>query len=250
MMNNLDSWSIIRSQDQAAQDLAIVVPTLCEAANIVRLIERVQRSLEPLGLKYEVVVVDDDSGDGIDGIVDKLSNRDPRIRCLVRKNIRGLAGAVSYGWCNTDAKVLGVIDADLQHPPELLPQLWHALQNGADVVVASRYASNNNRGRRGSLRYLVSQLAILMARPVQQEGLRVFDPMSGFFLLRRSCIEGIRFQTAGFKILLEVLARGKIHSVTEVPFTFGTRHAGRSKASVGVAIDYLKLLVKLWRTRF
>jgi dolichol-phosphate mannosyltransferase len=232
-----------------APKLAIVIPAFREAGNIRELLERIQRSVDPLGVTYESIVVDDDSGDGIESLVKELSDKDPRIRLLVRKNVRGLAGAIMYGWHNTDAEILGAIDADLQHPPELLPQLWHALQSGADSVVASRYAPQSSRPNWNRFRHLVSQLAIWMARPLQKPAIRVWDPMSGFFLVRRSCIETVPFQTEGFKILLEILARGKIRSVVEVPFTFGKRHAGKSKASPRVAIDYLRLLMRLWRER-
>ena len=232
-----------------SQKLAIVIPAFREAGNIRELLERIQRSVDPLGVPYEAIVVDDDSGDGIESLVKELSERDPRIRLLIRKNVRGLAGAIIHGWHHTDAGVLGVMDADLQHPPELLPQLWQALQSGADSVVASRYAPQSSRPNWNRFRHLVSQLAIWMARPLQNPAIRVWDPMSGFFLVRRPCIETVQFQAEGFKILLEILARGRIRSVVEVPFTFGKRRAGKSKASPRVAIDYLRLLARLWRER-
>jgi len=230
-----------------SQKLAIIIPTLHEAENIQELLERIRCSVDPLGVTYESVVVDDDSGDGIEALVQQLSCEDPRIRLLVRKNVRGLAGAIIYGWASTDAEILGVIDADLQHPPELLPQLWQTLQSGVDAVVASRYARQNSGGNWNRLRNVISRLAIFLAWPLQKRSVRVLDPMSGFFLVRRSCIEAIQFQTEGFKILLEVLARAKVRSVVEVPFIFSKRRTGKSKASLRVAIDFLKLLVKLWK---
>jgi dolichol-phosphate mannosyltransferase len=236
-------------QADRSQKLAIVIPAFCEAGNIRELLERIQRSVDPLGVTYETIVVDDDSGDGIESVVNELSEKDPRIRLLIRKNVRGLAGAIMHGWRNTDAGILCAIDADLQHPPELLPELWRALQSGADSVVASRYVPHSARPNWNRFRHIVSQLAIWMARPLQRPAIRVWDPMSGFFLVRRSCIETVQFQTEGFKILLEILARGKVRSVLEVPFTFGKRRAGKSKASTRVAIDYLRLLARLWKER-
>jgi dolichol-phosphate mannosyltransferase len=232
-LRNLSSGTLNRSpvQRDCSQKLAIVIPTLCEADNIRELLERIQCSFDPLGVMYESIVVDDDSGDGIESLVKELSDKDPRIRLLIRKNACGLAGAIIHGWHNTDAGVLCAIDADLQHPPELLPQLWHALQSGADCVVASRYAPQSSRPNWSRLRPIVSKLAIWMARPLQKPGIRVWDPMSGFFLVRRSCIETVRFQSEAFKILLEILARGKIRSVLEVPCTLRKRRAGKSKAS-------------------
>jgi dolichol-phosphate mannosyltransferase len=248
-MKNLTSTALNQSAQDTLGKIAIVIPTVCEAASIQELLERIRCSVDPLGLTYEAIVVDDDSGDGIDSIIDQLSRKDPRIKLLIRKEARGLAGAIVHGWYSTDAEILGVIDADLQHPPELLPQLWNALQSGADAVVASRYSPQSARLKWGRFRDLISQLAILLAWPLQRSDIRISDPLSGFFLVRRSCIENIQFQREGFKILLEILARGKIRSVTEVPFTFAYRRAGKSKASLRVAIDYLKLLARLLHAR-
>jgi dolichol-phosphate mannosyltransferase len=234
---------------ESAQKLALVIPTLHEASNIRALLERIRLSLNPLGICYELIVVDDDSVDGTEGIVEEIAREDSRVRLLVRKGMRGLAGAAIHGWQNTDAGILGVIDGDLQHPPELLPQLWQALQADADVVVASRYAPQGSRRNWSHLRHFVSRLAIWMTFPLQRPGIRVKDPMSGFFLVRRTCIQDINLQPQGFKILLEILVRGNIRSVSEVPFTFGRRQAGTSKASLKVAFDYFILLRRLWKNR-
>jgi dolichol-phosphate mannosyltransferase len=205
--------------------------------------------LDPLGIYYELIVVDDDSGDGTEAIVQEVERRDARVRLLVRKGERGLAGAVIRGWENTDANILGVMDADLQHPPELLPELWRALQAGADVVIASRYAPQGALPNWNRFRHLVSQISIWMTWPLQRPGIRVRDPMSGFFLVRRSAIHGLTLQRQGFKILLEILVRGNIHSAIEVPFRFGHRQVGRSKANLRVGLEYLALLIKLWGQR-
>jgi dolichol-phosphate mannosyltransferase len=218
-----------------------------EAGNIRRLLGRVRAALDCCDVAYEVIVVDDDSGDGIEPIVAEIAARDPRVRLVVRHGEHGLAGAVLRGWAETDAPLLGVMDADLQHPPELLPRLWAALEEGADLVVGSRYACGGSLQGWKPARHLVSRLAVWMTEPVQRGGLRARDPMSGFFVVRRACIEGIEFQPSGFKILLEILARAEICSVVEVPFNFGRRHAGQSKAGLRVAVDYLLLLVRLYR---
>ena len=110
--------------------LALVVPTLHEAANIERILERIRSSLDPLDIPYEIIIVDDDSRDGTAEVVRKISGADPRVRLLVRTDARGLGGAVVHGWAHSSAAVVGVIDADFQHPPELLPQLWKAMDVG------------------------------------------------------------------------------------------------------------------------
>lgn len=229
--------------------LALVIPTLREARNILPLLRRVRVALDSCAVAYEVIVVDDESGDGIEEILAGVSAGDPRVRLIVRHGERGLAGAVVRGWAETSATHLGVMDADLQHPPELLPQLWAAMNSGADLAVASRYASGGSLGGWKAGRHLISRIAIWMTLPVQRSGLRARDPMSGFFIVRRECLESIALQTSGFKILLEILARADLRSVVEVPFTFGRRYAGSSKAGIRVACDYLWLLVRLCRQK-
>jgi dolichol-phosphate mannosyltransferase len=116
-------------------------------------------------------------------------------------------------------------------------------------VVGSRYACGGSLHGWKPARHLVSRVAVWMTEPVQRCGLRARDPMSGFFLVRRASIEGIALQPSGFKILLEILARAEIRSVVEIPFNFGRRRAGRSKVGLRVALDYLLLLVRLYRQR-
>lgn len=225
--------------------LCLVIPTLGEAGNVRKALDRIRRSLDPLGINYQLIVVDDDSEDGTENIVLGLAAEDPRINLLVRHGERGLAGAIVHGWQNSNAPILGAIDADLQHPPELLTQLWDAMNQGTDVVVASRYAEQGGVPTWNPARHLVSRLAVWMTVPLQRPDIFVRDPMSGFFLVRRACIDDLVLQKRGFKILLEILVRGKVNSVAEVPFTFGSRLAGRSKASLKVAWDYLLLLRRL-----
>jgi len=232
-----------------AARLALIIPTLREAENIRVVLDRVRASLDPLGMAYEILIVDDDSQDGIDAIVTKIAAEDPRVRLLVRKGERGLGGAVLYGWKHTAADVLGVMDADLQHPPELLPRLWQAVEAGSDVVLASRYAPQGGLENWHPARHLLSRTAIWMTYPLQKKRIRVKDPMAGFFLVRRSCLRAVQMHNKGFKILLEILVRGEVQSVTEVPFTFGPRRAGTSKANLAVGLDYFRLLWRLWWER-
>jgi dolichol-phosphate mannosyltransferase len=247
-----DRASVLADQTVLAgrrPQLGIVIPTLYGADNIRTVLERIRKSLDPLGISYELLVVDDDSRDGTEAIVQAMAASDPHLRFVCRSSERGLGSAVRAGWELTDAEVLGVIDADLQHPPELLPELWAALQAGNDVVLASRYVAQGTVGKWHPARYLLSRLAILMTGQLQKPGIRVSDPMAGFFLLRRACLRGVVLQTNGFKLLLEILVRANVHSVAEVPFTFGPRRAGASKAGLREGLDYLFLLARLWTQR-
>jgi len=230
--------------------LGLVIPTLNEEANIGTLLDRVRLNLDGLPIDYELLVVDDDSTDGTGAVVREYSKSDPRIRLLVRVGCRGLAGAVIYGWNHTDANLLGVIDADLQHPPALLPALVTAIQGGQDIAIASRYSAGNGTPGWNPLRRAVSLLGTWTTMLLQKPSIRVRDPLSGFFMMRRMCITGVQLQPEGFKLLLEILVRGNIRSVTEIPYNFGQRFAGKSKASLRVGLDYVVLLGRLSKSAF
>ena len=227
--------------------LGLVVPTLNEAGNIPVLLDRIRESLTSTRIGYEILVVDDDSQDGTASVVKEYAKQDARVRLFVRKGARGLAGAVIHGWKQSDADLLGVIDADLQHPPEVLPSLIAPVLNGADITIASRYASGNGVSEWNKFRLFVSRAGTLATAPLQRKDLRVKDPLSGFFIVRRECIDGLELQPEGFKILLEILVKGRIRKAIEVPFEFGNRHAGKSKADFKVALQYFTLLGKLSR---
>ena len=232
------------------QKLGLAIPTLREAGNIRVLVDRARAALDPLKVDYELLIVDDDSRDGTEEIVNEISKQDPRVRLLVRKGKRGLSGAILHGWANTDATIVGVMDADLQHPPELLPDLINTMLSGCDLAIGSRYTAGGGLGEWNPMRKLVSAAAVWATWPIQRAGLRAKDPMSGFFLVRRDSLNGVEFQEAGFKLLLEILVRARLSSVHEVPFAFGQRYRGASKANFKVAVDYGRLLARLYRTRF
>jgi dolichol-phosphate mannosyltransferase len=241
----------LKGQDQPEQEkLALVIPTLREAENICGLLGHVRSVLDPVGFPYEILIVDDDSRDGTEEAVSAISRQDPRVRLLIRKGERGLSGAILYGWQRTDATILGVMDADLQHPPELLPKLLAAIREGGDIAISSRYAPGGELGKWNLARKLLSAVAVWVTLPLQRAGSRAKDPMTGFFLVRRQCVEQVPFQRSGFKLLLEVLVRGRIRSVKEIPFAFGQRSRGASKAGFKVAWDYALLLARLYAGRF
>jgi dolichol-phosphate mannosyltransferase len=239
-----------KPEARAREKLALVIPTLREAENLRGLLAHVRAVLDPVGIDYEILVVDDDSRDGTEEIVSAIARQDTRVRLLVRKGERGLSGAVLYGWRHTDAAILGVMDADLQHPPELLPKLLSAILAGHDLAIGSRYTAGGQLGAWNPVRKLLSTLAVWATWPIQRPGVRAHDPMTGFFMLRRECIDGITFQPSGFKLLLEILVRGRLRSVAEIPLAFGLRAQGASKANFKVGWDYAKLLARLYASRF
>lgn len=226
---------------------ALIIPTLSESANVRLLLPRIFAVLDRLPIDSEILVVDDASGDGIEEAVAAVARSEARVGLLKRQE-RGLAGAILHGWRHTDATLLGVMDADLQHPPELIPQLVQSVLSGADLALGSRYPSGSPLGWHPGRR-LLSYLAIGLTRPLLGPAPQVSDPMSGYFVVRRECIEGIDFETRGFKLLLEILVRSRVRTVNEIPFTFGRRAAGRSKATPRVAFEYMRLLAKLYRAQ-
>lgn len=233
-----------------ADKLGLVIPTLNEEANIGTLLDRVRSNLDGAQIGYELLVVDDNSTDGTGAVVQEYCKSDPRIRLLLRLGCRGLAGAVIHGWDHTDANLLGVIDADLQHPPALLPALLAAIQQGKDIAIASRYSAGNGTPGWNPLRRAVSLASTWTTLPLQKASIRVSDPLSGFFIMRRAVITGVDLQPEGFKLLLEILVRGNIRSAAEIPYHFGQRFGGKSKADLRVGLDYLVLLWRLFRTTF
>lgn len=224
-------------------ELTVVVPTYKERDNVPVLVAKLEVALS--GLAWEVVFVDDDSPDGTAQVAKDLSRRDPRVRCIRRVGRRGLAGACVEGMLASSAPVVAVMDADLQHDETILPTMYQAIRDGADLAVGSRYVDGGSaEGLSNGLREWGSQTATRLARTMLK--VELSDPMSGFFMIRREKVEAIAGGLAkeGFKILLDIVASSpdRLRTV-EVPFTFRERLAGESKLDSLVTAQYLGLLV-------
>ncbi len=226
--------------------LSIVIPTYNEGENIVPLVERIHNALS--AYDYEILFVDDDSKDGTADTIEKLSESYP-VKVAVRKNERGLASAVVHGILNTTGQKVLVMDADLQHPPEVIPSLVKAAEGGADIVVASRYVKGGSCQEWGLFRKLVSAVSTAIAHIFLPPTRPVKDPMSGFFMFDRKVVENARLQPRGYKILLEILMEGKFQNVVEVPFTFVTRDEGESKLNTKQQLEYLRHIYSLMRRK-
>ncbi len=225
----------------------LAVPTYNERPNIETLVERIGAALASTREAFELIIVDDQSPDGTADAVRGLQVTRPWLKLLVRENARDLSTAVIAGWRTALGNLLGCMDADLQHPPEVLPKLVERLQtSGADIVVASRHVRGGGVGEWSLARRLVSWTSTLLAAFVLPGTLgEVHDPMSGFFLLRRPVLDGTVLNPIGYKILLEVLARGNYTRIEEVPFVFEERSQGGSKIGFSTMLKYLVHLVRI-----
>lgn len=227
----------------SALDLAIILPTFNERANISLLIARLDESLR--GLRWEAIFVDDDSPDGTSDVIASYARRDPRIRLIHRIGRRGLASASIEGMMSTAAPVVGVMDADLQHDESILPRMLDLLRSSSlDVVVGTRNSDGGSMGDFGPGRVLLSRMGEKISQSVCR--VKLSDPMSGFFLLRRSFLLDVvhDLQGGGFKILVDLLASSRVPvRVGEVGYKFGARQHGESKLNVVVGIEYLVLVV-------
>ena len=202
--------------------LSVVVPTYNEAGSVPKLAERLHAALG--ARDWELVIVDDGSPDGTADIAAALAPRIPT-NVVRRAGKGGLASAVIAGFAAARGEILVVMDADLSHPPELVPALLSAIEDGADLAVGSRYVAGGGVEDWPMKRQIVSRVACLMGSAL----VPVRDATSGFFALRRSVIEGVTLNPIGFKIGFEVIARGRYRRFVEVPYTFRDRELGASK---------------------
>lgn len=224
-------------------DLAVIIPTFNEVANVEPLLRRLETALA--GVSWEAIFVDDNSQDGTANLIRRLGRANPRVRVLQRLGRRGLSSAVVEGMMATSAPVLAVIDADMQHDESILPRLFEAVRDGDnDLAIGSRYVDGGGVGDWNTDRQVASLWATRLARNVI--GTSLSDPMSGFFVISRDALEEAlpRLSGTGFKILLDIVASAPRRlRLVELPYVFRTRVAGESKLDLLVSGEYLKLLV-------
>jgi len=225
---------------------SIVIPTYNEAGGIERLIEAVDAVFKQNALDGEIVVVDDNSPDGTGAIVERLSSRYP-VRCLHRPGKLGLSSGVIDGWkfARPESEAVGAMDADFSHDPRVVTQMVRALENGYDLAIGSRYVPGGGIENWPWRRKVTSLVAIALAKPLTP----VRDITSGFFLVRRSSLEGVELDPIGFKIGLEVIAKARYRKAIEVPYVFTDRVAGSSKLNQGEILNYLRQLGRIYRAK-
>jgi dolichol-phosphate mannosyltransferase len=231
-------------------ELAVIVPSFNERENVGLLYDKVSAALE--GTPFEFIVVDDNSPDGTAAVVKDMSRRHANVRCIHRIGRRGLSSAVIEGISASAAPYFAVVDADLQHDETVLPKMYARARAGDDIVVGTRYAGAGSVGSGLSqTREAGSRLATRLANLVT--GTRLSDPMSGFFLMNREVFEEVAptLSRDGFKILLDIIVSAtrfrsredRQLKLSEVPYTFRERHAGESKMSPLIVVQFLGLLL-------
>lgn len=230
--------------------LALIIPTLNEADNIRELVQRISATLG--NIAWEILFVDDDSTDGTREVIHTLAEAGEPVRCLHRIGRKGLSSACIEGFLATDTPLVAVMDADLQHDESRLVLMYQTLtENDYDLVIGSRYISGGGVGEWHAGRQAISRFATRLTQSFTR--IEVQDPMSGFFMFRRSALMPAIRQCSGmgFKILLDLLLSSPAPlKVTEIPFQFRTRVAGTSKLSPLIAWQLIMLMLDKWLGRF
>jgi dolichol-phosphate mannosyltransferase len=223
----------------------VIVPTYNERENLDELMKRVTDACRGAGIEVELVIVDDNSPDGTGERAEALANEYP-VKVIHRTGKLGLSSAVLEGVRAARSDLIVVMDADLSHPPEKIPELVRKIESGeAEIVIGSRHVEGGCIENWPLRRKVVSKGAALLARGLT----KVKDPMSGFFALKRSVIDGVSLDPVGYKIGLEILVKGKYSKVCEVPITFANRKAGKSKLGGSVMLRYIDHVSMLYEHR-
>ena len=233
-------------------DLSIIVPTRNEASNIGPLVTRLGVALDACNYEWEVIFADD-SDDSTPQVIERLAaGSDHRILLLHRERGEregGLGGAVREGFLKAAGRALVVMDGDLQHPPEVVPSLVAPVVSGeADLVAGTRYGGTGSReGLAGPYRRSVAIACRRLAHMLVPKSRAIGDPMSGLFALSRSVVDGVELRPEGYKILLEVAARGNWHCARNVEYSFSRRLSGESKAGLREGLVFLRQVWHLSR---
>ena len=246
-----DATHILPSADYHPLKLSLVLPTYNEGGNIQAIIGIIGKLLDgAIAGEYELIVVDDDSPDRTWEIAAALSAEYPQLRVMRRTTERGLSTAVIRGWQVARGEILGVIDADLQHPTEILLQLLQEIDRGADLAVASRHVEGGGVSQWSWIRRVLSRGAQILGLTILPEVIgRLSDPMSGYFMVRRRSIMGKTLSPIGYKILIEVVGRCNIAWIAEVGYVFRERQTGESKVTWKQYVEYIQHLVRLRLSR-
>ncbi|HJX04450.1 MAG TPA: glycosyltransferase family 2 protein [Thermoplasmata archaeon] len=224
----------------------MIVPTYNERGNVDELLKRIFDACQGAGIDVEILIVDDNSPDGTASRAEELAAQYP-VRTIRRAGKLGLSSAVTEGYASAMGEILVVMDADLSHPPEKIPEMVSLIRSGkAKMVIGSRYVKGGGAENWPFYRKLVSKGATFLSRGLT----KVKDPMSGFFAVKREVVEGVELNPVGYKIGLEVIVKGKHDGmVSEVPILFANRKAGSSKLGGSEMLKYIDHVSMLYEHR-
>ncbi len=223
--------------------VSIVIPTFNERLNVIKIADRIKAVMANIYV-FEIIFVDD-STDDTPEYLKKLNNMYKNISYLHRTGKGDLSTAVLCGIEMSKGEMIVVMDADLQHPPELLPEMIHTLEEGCDIVIPSRHLLGGDEDGLNFFRKIVSHSAALIGKIFLKKLRDVSDPTGGFFGFKSEILEGVILNPVGWKILMEILVRGKYSKVMEIPYKFEKRDYGNSKMSFRQQINYLRHIFRL-----
>ncbi len=232
--------------------VSIIIPTYNESQNIVKILRTISKYV-PKNISTEAIVVDDNSPDGTGKIVEEYLKDFKKvagytINIIHRKAKDGLSSAILNGIQNAKGETIVVMDSDFSHPPQIIPKMIEAFkQYQCDLVVASRYIREGKIEGWTTKRKLMSKIAIMIAK--RGLGVKIKDPMSGFFAFKKNIISGLNFDALGYKFLLEILVKTNGINIKEIPYTFENRQFGSSKLDNSIILDYVKSVWKLYKSK-
>ena len=228
-------------------DLSVVIPTFNESYGISKILRSLHSALTELQIKFEIILVDDDSPDNTWEIAAELLEEIPELTVIRRVGAKGLATAVICGWQYSNGRLLGVMDGDGQHPIGVVKDLFTVFSDkNNEVAIASRYLPHGGIKKWSLSRRLLSRGAQTLGQLLLPGAIgTINDPMSGFFIVKRSIITKTELDPVGYKILLEILARSQANKIQEVPYVFLERSSGKSKVALSHYSSYLRHLLRL-----
>ncbi len=230
-----------------APQLSVILAVLNERPSLPELFRRLAAVSLPV---WEAIVVDDGSTDGSREYLSELAGRDRRVRLIFHDARQTTVGAQCVAIEAAQGRYVAIMDSDLQHPPELLAPLVRALDDGAALAIASRYAPGGTPGRRSLRRWFISRGAELTARVLLAPARRVADPVSGYFVFRRDVFVPLAKGQRGYKLLLFLLVMTRTLPIREVPFRFEPRTEGTTKVARGLSFIRIFLIEVFQARRF
>ncbi|MBM3232840.1 polyprenol monophosphomannose synthase [Candidatus Pacearchaeota archaeon] len=227
-------------------ELSMILPTYNEVDNLDAIVRDIFTEFKKRRIAGEVIIVDDSSPDCTGVIADRICRKNDKVKVIHRKGKRGLSSAAMEGFNLSKAKFVGLMDSDRSHPTKKIGEMYSRVMEGADLVIGSRYIQGGKIEGWGLRRKVLSSTATLLARPLT----RVLDPMTGFFILKKSLLSKSQINSKGFKILLEIIIKSKPARIVEVPITFVDRKKGKSKVSLKEIRFYLSNLLRYYSRKF